>query len=218
MTPSPTVPAPARFITVEGGEGVGKSTNLTLIEGLLRERGIDVCVTREPGGTPLGERIREWLLAPGDKGPVPMTELLLIFAARAQHLATVIEPALNQGRWVLCDRFTDATFAYQGYGRQLGTEAISILETLVQGDRRPDLTFLFDVDPDVGLGRASNRGQLDRFEQESRRFFSAVRQGYLARAELDPARWRIIDAGQPLEGVQQVLSKTLSAWCDDEQI
>lgn len=204
-----------RLITLEGGEGVGKSTNLALIETLLRDRGLDVCVTREPGGTPLGEALRSMLLSAEHAGPVPLAELLMMFAARAQHIATVIEPALARGQWVLCDRFTDATYAYQGYGRGLDLEAIATLERLVQGDLRPELTVLLDVDPGIGLARAEARGDLDRFELESERFFARVRAGYLERADADPGRWCVIDAGQPLETVQSDLRGRMENWLDD---
>lgn len=207
--------SPGRFITVEGGEGVGKSTNLAFVEALLRARGIAVCVTREPGGTALGERLRELLLATDIEAPVPMAELLMIFAARAQHLATVIEPALAAGEWVLCDRFTDATFAYQGYGRGLDRAAIARLEDLVQAGRQPDLTLLLDLDPDIGLSRANARGELDRFETEERDFFRRVRGGYRDRAAANPARWRVIDASQSLDAVQQDLTEQLNAWLAD---
>lgn len=203
-----------RFITVEGGEGVGKSTNLALLEAMLCDRGIDVVVTREPGGTQLGERLRTLLLAVGEEGPAPMAELLMIFAARAQHIERVIAPALARGQWVLCDRFTDATYAYQGYGRELGTDTIEVLENLVQGDLRPDLTVLLDVDPEIGLSRAGARGELDRFELENQRFFQRVRSGYLARAARRPQNWLVVDAEQPLDAVQADLTSHFGAWLD----
>ncbi len=191
------------FITLEGPEGAGKSTNREYLAGRLRARGLDVVLTREPGGTPLAERIRELLLTPADEPMAVDTELLLVFAARAQHLAQVIRPALARGAVVLCDRFTDATYAYQGGGRGLSLERIAQLETFVQGDLRPDLTLIFDLPVDVGLARAAARGRLDRFEQEGIRFFEAVRRAYLERAQAAPARYRILDAGQPLAAVQQ---------------
>ncbi|MNP35365.1 Thymidylate kinase [compost metagenome] len=166
-------------------------------------------LTREPGGTPLAERIRELLLAPSDEPMNADTELLLVFAARAQHLAQVIHPALARGAVVLCDRFTDATYAYQGGGRGLSQERIATLETFVQGQLRPDLTLVFDLPVEVGLARASARGRLDRFEQEGRVFFDAVRNAYLARASAQPARYRLIDAALPLAQVQQSLDKLL---------
>lgn len=201
-----------KFIALEGGEGVGKSTNLAHIESTLVHRGVDVCVTREPGGTALGEALRDLLLSDGDRAPLPTAELLLIFAARSQHIEAVIEPALAAGKWVLCDRFTDATYAYQGHGRALPLEMIGALEQLVQRDLRPDITVLLDVPPAVGLQRASQRAQLDRFEQEDPSFFERVRQGYLERARSAPERWMIIDAGQTLERVQEQLSDQLDAW------
>jgi len=204
----------ARFITVEGGEGVGKSTNMQRVRELLEARGIELCVTREPGGTELGERLRELLLATEGDGPCDTAELLMIFAARAQHLSTVIEPALAQGRWVLCDRYTDATYAYQGFGRGLDIQHIETLETLVQGHRRPDLSILLDVDPSVGLQRAAERGSLDRFEQQEAAFFERVRTGYLERVHNEPERWLVIDAGQSLESVSKALSDGLNAWLD----
>lgn len=170
------------FVTLEGPEGAGKSTNRDYLAERLRERGIEVQLTREPGGTPLAERIRELLLAPSDEPMAADTELLLMFAARAQHIAGVIRPALARGAVVLCDRFTDATYAYQGGGRGLPEARIAALESFVQGDLRPDLTLVFDLPVEIGLARAAARGRLDRFEQEDRRFFEAVRQTYLQRA------------------------------------
>ncbi|WP_188151213.1 dTMP kinase [Teredinibacter waterburyi] len=190
------------FLSVEGTEGVGKSTNINLIENFLRDRSIDLVVTREPGGTPLAEELREILLANRDEAFDPTAELLTVFAARAQHLNTVIEPALAAGRWVLCDRFTDATFAYQGAGRRLSQEVIAQLEKLVQGDRQPDKTFLLDIDVELGLQRARARAELDRFEQEQLAFFERVRDCYQQRAVADPQRFVVIDAGQTLESVQ----------------
>ncbi len=193
------------FITLEGPEGAGKSTNRDYLARHLRDRGLDVLLTREPGGTPLAERIRELLLAPSDEKMHADTELLLVFAARAQHLAEVIRPALARGAVVLCDRFTDATYAYQGGGRGLGVERIATLERFVQEGLQPDLTLLFDLPVEVGLSRAAARGRLDRFEQEGQGFFEAVRQAYLDRAKADPQRYCLIDAAQPLPAVQQAL-------------
>ncbi|MBD8684419.1 dTMP kinase [Pseudomonas sp. CFBP 13719] len=197
------------FITLEGPEGAGKSTNREYLAERLRADGLDVVLTREPGGTPLAERIRELLLAPSDETMCVDTELLLMFAARAQHLAQVIRPALARGAVVLCDRFTDATYAYQGGGRGLSQERIAQLETFVQGTLRPDLTLVFDLPVEVGLARASARGRLDRFEQEGRAFFEAVRGAYLARAAAAPSRYRVVDAGQSLAQVQQALDALL---------
>lgn len=197
------------FITLEGPEGAGKSTNREYLAERLRERGIEVQLTREPGGTPLAERIRELLLSPSDETMAVDTELLLVFAARAQHIAEVIRPALARGAVVLCDRFTDATYAYQGGGRGLPVERIAQLESFVQGDLRPDLTLVFDLPVEIGLSRAAARGRLDRFEQEGRAFFEAVRSTYLDRARAEPARYRIVDAAQPLAEVQRSLDTLL---------
>ena len=203
-----------RFITVEGGEGVGKSTNLAFIEHFLRSRGVAVTVTREPGGTALGEALRQLLLSTEGDTPVAMAELLMMFAARAQHLASVIEPALARGEWVLCDRFTDATYAYQGAGRGMSMSIIGTLENLVQGQRQPDLSVLLDVAPEIGMARASARGDLDRFEQEQQAFFHRVRDGYLERVARQPQRWLVVDAGEPLEAVQAELSTQLNRVID----
>jgi len=197
------------FITLEGPEGAGKTTNRTWLAERLQAQGLEVVLTREPGGTPLAEQIRELLLNPGDEPMAADTELLLMFAARAQHLAQVIKPALARGALVLCDRFTDATYAYQGGGRGVPLERIQQLEQLVQGSLNPDLTLLFDLPVAVGLSRAAARGRLDRFEQEGLSFFEAVRATYLARAQCAPARYRILDASQPLAEVQRHLEGLL---------
>ncbi|WP_410953350.1 dTMP kinase [Pseudomonas sp. S1(2024)] len=197
------------FITLEGPEGAGKSTNRDYLAARLCEQGLDVVLTREPGGTPLAEKVRELLLAPSDESMAVDTELLLVFAARAQHLAQVIRPALARGAVVLCDRFTDATYAYQGGGRGLPVERIAILEQFVQGDLRPDLTLVFDLPVEVGLARAAARGRLDRFEQEGQAFFEAVRQAYLQRAGREPQRYTLLDAAQPLEAVQRSIDALL---------
>ncbi|MGE9764443.1 MULTISPECIES: dTMP kinase [Pseudomonadaceae] len=199
------------FITLEGPEGAGKSTNREYLAERLRERGIEVQLTREPGGTPLAERIRELLLDPSDEQMAVDTELLLVFAARAQHIAQVIRPALERGAVVLCDRFTDATYAYQGGGRGLPVERIAQLESFVQGGLRPDLTLVFDLPVEIGLSRAAARGRLDRFEQEGRAFFEAVRNTYLGRAHAEPGRYHILDAAQSLAEVQRDLDKLLPA-------
>lgn len=204
------------FITVEGGEGVGKSTNVELLANYLREHDVDVLVTREPGGTTLGEDIRNVLLQERQQAVDPMAELLLIFAARAQHLHECIEPALTRGTWVLCDRFTDATYAYQSGGRGLNTSTVRTLEDLVQGTLRPDYTLLLDVDVQTGMSRARGRGALDRIEQETMDFFERVRARYLQLAECGSGRYRVVDAGAPLEDVQQqvltVASELLDCW------
>ncbi len=197
------------FITLEGPEGAGKSTNREYLAERLRERGVEVLLTREPGGTPLAERVRELLLTPSDEPMAADTELLLVFAARAQHLAQVIRPALMRGCVVLCDRFTDATYAYQGGGRGVPEARIAVLENFVQGELRPDLTLVFDLPVEVGLARAAARGRLDRFEQEGRGFFEAVRQAYLRRAAAEPQRYRVVDAAQSLDQVQRDLDRLL---------
>ena len=198
-----------KFITVEGIEGVGKTTNIEFIHRQLLAAGKAVVVTREPGGTPLAEAIRGLLLDPAYTGMDAKCELQLMFAARAEHLARVILPALESGQWVLSDRFTDATYAYQGGGRGIDTETIALLEDLVQGDFRPDLTLLLDVPVEVGLSRANRRGSLDRFEQEKVEFFGRVRQYYLDLARQHGGRYRVIDAARPLEEVQRQLGDVL---------
>lgn len=204
-----TDPAPGRFITVEGIEGVGKSTNLGFVANELRRAGHAVVETREPGGTSLGERIRDLLLGPETR-ITPLTELLLMFAARATHLDEVIRPALSSGKWVVCDRFTDASYAYQGGGRGLPATTINALATVVQGDLRPDLTLLLDAPLQVSAERQAGRGRRDRFEQETTEFFQRVRQAYLDLAARDPARIRLIDAGRPLADVQEDIRRTLT--------
>ncbi len=200
-----------KFITIEGTEGVGKSTNLAYVHEWLTNRGVDVVVTREPGGTPLAEEIRTLLLAKRDEAVDETAELLLVFAARAQHLQQVIKPALARGAWVLCDRFTDATYAYQGGGRGLDVATIAQLEQLVQGDLRPDLTLVLDIDVELGLQRARQRAELDRFESEAVAFFERVRAAYRALAEAAPARYAVVNAGQPLVAVQQDIDRVLQA-------
>jgi dTMP kinase len=200
-----------KFLTIEGTEGVGKSTNLAFVRDWLQAQGIEVVVTREPGGTPLAEEIRSLLLAKRDESVNETAELLLVFAARAQHIAQVIQPALARGAWVLSDRFTDATFAYQGGGRGLSTETIAQLEQLVQGDLRPDLTLILDIDVELGLNRARQRGELDRFESETMAFFERVRSAYRARAEQAPSRYALVDAGQELEAVQADIAIVLNS-------
>ncbi len=203
------------FITLEGGEGVGKSTNLAYVAELVQAAGHEVIVTREPGGTPLAERIRSLLLQRGGEEVAETTELLLIFAARAQHLERVIRPALAQGRWVICDRFTDATYAYQGGGRGLDRAAIDPLRELVQRGLEPDLTLLLDAPVEIGQRRARARGELDRFEVEQSAFFERVRQAYLSSARDNPGRFRIIDAGLPLAAVQAQLLNLLQPLLQD---
>lgn len=200
-----------RFITLEGIEGVGKSTNLEFVAGWLRDRGKPVLVTREPGGTPLAERLRGALLESEGQVP-PMAELLLMFAARSSHLRDLVEPALARGDWVLCDRFTDATYAYQGGGRNIDMALIAALEAAVQGSRRPDLTLLLDAAPEETAARRSRRGTEDRFESEQAEFFRRVRQTYLDRAGAEPDRIRVIDAGRPVAEVQEQLVQCLDEY------
>ncbi len=197
------------FISLEGGEGVGKSTNLQFIQQWLNQHQIPVTVTREPGGTAVAEKIRSLLLERQDEAISEQTELLLMFAARAQHLQNLIKPALQQGQWVLCDRFTDATYAYQGGGRHMDMQTIAWLEQMVQGDLRPDLTLLLDAPIELGMQRAQKRGALDRFEVEQIDFFKRVQQTYLQRAAEYPQRYQIIDASLPLEQVQAQISAVL---------
>ncbi|WP_455217770.1 dTMP kinase [Kaarinaea lacus] len=198
-----------KFITLEGGEGAGKSTQLAYIEASLNKAGKTVHVTREPGGTALSEAIRELLLDHRNTAMGADTELLLMFAARAQHLSESILPALEQGKWVLCDRFTDATYAYQGGGRGISMERIAMLESWVQGELRPDLTILLDLPVNVGLSRAGQRGELDRFEREQQDFFERVRQTYLAMAAKYPERYRTIDASLEIPQVMAQIDEVL---------
>lgn len=204
-----------RFITIEGVEGAGKSTSLALLQAEIEARGHRLLVTREPGGTPLGESLRELLLGHKHDGMADDTELLLMFASRAEHLRNKIEPALEQGQWVLCDRFTDATFAYQGGGRGLSMERIAALQDWVQGGLRPDFTLLLDLPVEIGLERAGKRSSPDRFEKNSLDFFNRVRQAYLDIAAREPGRVHVIDASLPLEVVQQQVRASIGAFLDD---
>ena len=197
------------FITLEGTEGVGKTSNLAYIKQQLDAAKINYIVTREPGGTPLGEALRALLLSNDYKGMSSDTELLLMFAARAEHVAQIIKPALANGQWVLCDRFTDATFAYQGGGRQLDMQRIASLEQWVLGDLRPDLTLLLNCPLEIGRARAGSRSTPDRFEQEKDAFFNRVREVYLARAKAEPARIKVIDASVELDKVQAQINDLL---------
>ena len=194
-------------MTVEGVEGVGKSTNIEFLTDRLRAAGVELLVTREPGGTRIGEELRALLLEVREGRVSEMDELLMIFAARAQHLEEVIEPALAAGRWVLCDRFTDATYAYQSGGRGLDPAHVRVLENLVQGSLRPDCTLLLDAPVNVGMARARDRGELDRFEREQLDFFERVRSTYLQLAEQGSGRYQVIDASRPLQEVQTELDK-----------
>ncbi|WP_428356594.1 dTMP kinase [Methyloprofundus sp.] len=199
-----------RFITLEGGEGVGKTTNIAYIKSLLEEKHIPFLLTREPGGTALAENLRQLLLDKEQEAIAGQAELLMMFAARAQHIKHIIKPALELGTWVLCDRFTDATYAYQGGGRNMAVSAIQWLENFVQADLRPDLTLLLDAPIQLGMQRAEQRGKLDRFESEKMAFFAKVREAYLAIAEQQPQRVKIIDATQSLEKVQNQIKQTLT--------
>ena len=199
-----------RFITLEGIEGAGKTSCLGVLEAEIARHGHSLVRTREPGGTPLGEELRQVLLGHRHDGMADDTELLLMFAARCEHLRAVIEPALRAGRWVVCDRFTDATFAYQGFGRGLALERIEQLQRWVQGERRPDLTILLDLPVAVGLERASKRSAPDRFERQQADFFERVREGYLALADRDPERFAVIDAAQSLDRVSADVRRALN--------
>jgi len=198
------------FITIEGIEGAGKSSNLAFVRERLEAAGKSVVTTREPGGTPLGETLRDLLLGHRHDGMAEDTELLLMFAARAEHLARVIRPALDAGKWVLCDRFTDATFAYQGGGRGIALERIAALQQWVQGGLRPDYTLWLDVPVGMGLDRAGRRSEPDRFEQEQAPFFERVRMAYAAIAADQPQRVRRVDAGVPLAEVQGQLQRIVA--------
>jgi dTMP kinase len=198
-----------RFITVEGGEGAGKSTMMAHIMNWLEQHGQRVVRTREPGGTGLAETLREILLDKKNDSLSDLAELLLIFASRAQHLEEVIRPALARGETVLCDRFTDATWAYQGGGRRISADDIAALEKLVHGDLQPDLTLLLDLPVEQGMSRALNRSESDRFESESRGFFQRVRDAYLQRARSEPDRFVIIDASRPMRQVREQIEHVL---------
>jgi len=203
-----------RFITLEGQDGAGKTTNLDQIERLVSRAGYRLLRTREPGGTALGDEIRRLVLHGGELDIGAMAELLLIFAARAQHLSEVIEPALASGTWVLCDRFTDATYAYQGGGRGLDGALIGQLETAVQGDLRPDLTLLLDVNIDTGAARTDTTGRPDRFESQASGFRARVREAYLERARSDPDRVRVIDAERSLQEVGRQIEEIVRDFID----
>jgi len=195
-----------RFIVLEGGEGAGKSSNLQCLQQMLEARGLDVLSTREPGGTPLGEALRFILLDPVYAGMELKAELLLMFAMRAQHVAQVIRPALEAGTWVISDRFTSSSYAYQGGGRGLDNDAIAWLERFIQDDLRPDMTLLLDTPVDVGLARMRSRGEPeDRIEHESRSFFERVRTNFLAQVAAAPERFIVLDAAQPLDAVQAAM-------------
>jgi len=198
-----------RFITLEGIDGAGKSTQVDYVAQLLRDQGVELVVTREPGGTALGEQLRQLVL---HQPMTPRTETLLVFAARAEHIAAVVEPALNAGRWVLCDRFTDATFAYQGGGRGVAEADIAVLERWVHGDLQPDLTLLFDVPPEIAAARLAGARTADRFEQQQAQFFARVREVYLSRAGRHAERFVVIDGTQDEKTVRQAVKDGLQRW------
>jgi dTMP kinase len=191
--------ARGRFVTCEGIDGAGKSTQIAFIDSWLRSRGVDVLLTREPGGTPIGEALREMIL---HRPMQPRTETLLMFAARCEHVLAVIEPALAAGRWVLCDRFTDATYAYQSGGRGIAEADVATLERWVHPQLQPDLTLLFDLEPHIAAGRLARAQRSDRFEAEQRDFFTRVREHYLVRARAEPQRFFVVDTSQDKPVVQ----------------
>lgn len=204
--------APGKLVTLEGVEGAGKSSQIGFVRDCLAAAGRTVLVTREPGGTPVGEAIREVLLAEHGEPMPPMTELLLMFAARAAHCRQLIGPALARGEWVLCDRFTDASYAYQGAARGLGAAAVADLEALALDGLRPDRVLLFDLPVEEGLARARSRGHGNRFDGETVAFHQRVRAAYLERAAAEPARYRVIDAAQPVAAVREQLRAALEDW------
>jgi len=206
-----------KFITLEGSEGAGKSTAMEAVQAWAQRNGIEFIVTREPGGTPLAEKIRDLLLDKSHTSMSDDTELLLMFAARAQHIHELIRPAIADGQWVLCDRFTDATYAYQGGGRGIANERIAQLEQWVQGELRPDLTILLDLPVEQGLARAGQRGDLDRFEQEQTAFFERVRSAYLERARKFPHQYRVIDASRDVDSVRQQIVEVLTGFKGQQQ-
>ena len=201
-----------KFITVEGIEGAGKTTCMQVVTEVIEHQGINAIHTREPGGTDLGEDLRSLLLGHKHTGMSDDAELLMMFAARAEHIAQKIQPALDVGKWVLCDRFTDATYAYQGYGRGIPLEKIASLENWVQGALRPDLTLLMDLPVEVGMERAGKRSAPDRFESEAWDFFERIRKGYLSIAAEQPSRVKVIDASQDLANVQVQVRAAVEAF------
>lgn len=204
-----------KFITVEGIEGVGKSTNIEFLSSLIEAKGLSVVRTREPGGTPIAERIRALLLEHGEETMTDIAELLLFFAARSLHIHNAIKPALQTGQWVVCDRFTDASRAYQGSGRGFNPDTINTLADWVQEGLQPDLTILLDAPAEIGMDRAGRRGAADRLEIEKTEFYARVREGYLALAESEPERFAIIDASQTLDDVQAAIKKKLVGLLND---
>ena len=203
-----------KFITVEGIEGVGKSTNIDFLSSIIEAKGFSVLRTREPGGTPMAERIRQMLLA-HDAEPLPdIAELLLFFAARALHVNNTIQPALAAGTWVVCDRFTDASRAYQGHGRGLGVERINLMADWVHQDLQPDLTLLLDAPPEIAMDRAEKRGEADRLDSEEVDFYQRVRDGYLGLAAAEPERIAVLDASQDLQQVQTAIATEINRLLD----
>ncbi len=204
-----------RFIAMEGIEGTGKSTHTAYLAGWLAQQGQQVVTAREPGGTPLGERLRAILLDPGLGSMPPLAEALLMFAARSASIKEVILPALERGAWVVCDRFVESSYAYQAYGRGIPIEHVQTLDRQIVGARRPDLTVVLDAPPELGLSRKADSGNRDRFEQESLQFFERARSGYLQRARAGGARFRIVDASRPLEEVRRELARIASQLLED---
>jgi dTMP kinase len=203
-----------KFITVEGIEGVGKSTNIEFLSSIIEAKGFSVLRTREPGGTPMAERIRQMLLA-HDEEPLPdIAELLLFFAARALHVNNTIQPALAAGTWVVCDRFTDASRAYQGHGRGLGLERINLMADWVHKDLQPDLTLLLDAPPEIAMDRAEKRGEADRLDSEEVDFYQRVRDGYLGLAAAEPERIAVLDASRELSSVQAAIAVEINRLLD----
>ncbi len=211
---------PGRFIVLDGGEGVGKTTNLGFIASYLESQSIPFSQSREPGGTPFAEEIRGLLLKTRAESVEPITELLMIFAARCQHLNQLIKPRLAAGEWILCDRFTDATFAYQGFGRDLPIDVITTLETMVQGALRPDRVIVLESPLSVTNQRLKKRSSLDRMEREPDEFHKRVKEGFRVRAEASPETHRLIDSSQPLKTVQQhiqlLLDELIDEWKADD--
>jgi len=199
-----------KFVTVEGIEGVGKSTNIGFLSSIIEAKGFTVLRTREPGGTPMAERIRQMLLEHGEEPLPDIAELLLFFASRSLHISNTIRPALAAGQWVVCDRFTDASRAYQGHGRGLGLERINLMAQWVQEDLQPDLTLLLDAPVELGMARAKKRGASDRLESEDAGFYQRVRDGYLGLAAAEPERFAVIDASQELEQVQAAITLAIN--------
>lgn len=204
-----------KFITVEGIEGVGKSTNIDFLSSIIEEHGFSVLCTREPGGTPMAERIRIMLLEHGDEPLPDIAESLLFFASRSLHICNTIRPALAAGQWVVCDRFTDASRAYQGLGRGLGLERINLMAEWVQEDLQPDLTILLDAPAHVGMERAAKRGEADRLDSEEASFYQRVRDGYLGLAAADPDRFAVVDASQELEQVRAAIAVEINRLLND---